>query len=216
MAKHAIKKAKKFSTKSIVAIMAAAVIFCGLVGGTLAWLIDSTDPVVNTFTYGDINIKLDEAVLDENGEPTEERTEVGNTYKMVPGEVIYKDPTVTVKAGSENCYLFVKIEEAGGVTINDVTYDFDDYLTYTVAEGWTALADVPGVYYREVKDMLDATADASFKVLADDKVTVLDSVNKEMLNKLNSEIYPKLTFTGYAVQQAGMNTAAEAWAAINE
>ena len=64
------------------------------IGGTLAWLTAKTEAVKNTFTVGNINITL---------------TETTTNYKMVPGQTIAKDPKVTVKAGSEACWLFVKI-----------------------------------------------------------------------------------------------------------
>ena len=97
----------------------------GVVGGTLAWLTDQTDEVKNTFTVGDINIGLTETTAD---------------YKMVPGNTIAKDPTVTVKANSEACWLFVQVTEST---------DLKDFITYAIAEGWTALPGVDGVYYRE-------------------------------------------------------------------
>ena len=80
--------------------------------------------VKNTFTVGDINIGLTETTTD---------------YKMVPGNTIAKDPTVTVKAESEACWLFVKVTESENL---------DTFITYAIAEGWTKLQD--GVYYREV------------------------------------------------------------------
>ncbi len=211
MAKHAMKTTKKLSTKSIVAIVAAAVIFCGMVGGTLAWLIDSTDPVVNTFTYGDINIKLDESVIGADGKPTGDRAETGNTYKMIPGQTITKDPIITVDADSEDCFVFVKIEESK-------VAKFSDYMEYTVDPSWAKLDGVDGVYYRTILAETDlAQGDLEMHVLAGDTVTVKSTVTKEMLNSLDeNDSYPKLTFTGYAVQKAGMDTAAEAWDAINK
>ena len=69
--------------KALFIMLSAALIVCATVAGTLAWLTDTTDPVVNTFTVGDINITLTESKnLD---------------LKMVPGRTITKDPKVTVK-----------------------------------------------------------------------------------------------------------------------
>ena len=78
----------------LIPIVAIALVLCCVVGGSLAWLVDQTDPVKNTFTVGDINIDLTETTTD---------------YKMVPGNTIAKDPTVTVKADSEASWLFVKV-----------------------------------------------------------------------------------------------------------
>lgn len=103
-----MKKAKK-----ILALLLCAVLLVGAtVAGTVAYLTDKDD-VTNTFTVGNVQIKLDEAVVDkETGKATvpAERTEVGNTsVRMIPGRTIDKDPTVTVLKDSEDCYVRVKV-----------------------------------------------------------------------------------------------------------
>ena len=85
--------------------------------GTLAYL-TSEAKVTNTFTVGNVELKLDEAIVDEYGNPLDAedgnivdkiddaaRTEEGNEYKLIPGKTYTKDPTVTVKAGSEEAYV---------------------------------------------------------------------------------------------------------------
>ena len=72
--------------KTLALVLALTLLVAGVVGGTLAWLTDQTAEVKNTFTVGDINIGLTETTAD---------------YKMVPGNTIAKNPTVTVKADSE-------------------------------------------------------------------------------------------------------------------
>lgn len=49
--------------KALFIMLSAALIVCATVAGTLAWLTDTTDPVVNTFTVGDINITLTESEI---------------------------------------------------------------------------------------------------------------------------------------------------------
>ena len=159
------------------------------VGGTVAWLTDKTEPVVNTFTAGDISIELAESKnLD---------------LKMVPGKIITKDPEVTVKAGSEACWLFVKVEKSD---------NFDTFMSYEMAAGWTALTDVDGVYYREVEA---TTVDVPYDVIKDDKVTVKEEVTKQQLNALTGTTQPTLTFTAYAVQKDNIADAQTAWAKIS-
>lgn len=179
--------------KATIAVVALALVLCFAIGGTLAWLVDNSGPVVNTFTYGDINIELSETT--------------GEEYKMIPGNDITKDPKVTVEANSEACWLFVKVEKSD---------NYDDYLeNYTIATGWTALDGVAGVYYREV-DAATALAGEDYQVLAGDKVTVLDTVTKSMMEDIKNNVVdePTLTFTAYAVQKDGFDTAALAWAEI--
>lgn len=170
--------------KKVLSIVAVVLVLCCAIGGTLAWLTAQTNPVVNTFTVGDINIEL---------------TETTTNYKMVPGNTIEKDPKVTVKANSEACWLFVKVEKSS---------NFDSFMTYAMADGWTALPGVAGVYYREVAA---TTAATDFSVLKDNSVLVKDSVTKADLNALTRDTFPTLTFTAYAVQKDNVADAATAW-----
>lgn len=173
--------------KTLALVLALTLLVAGVVGGTLAWLTDQTAEVKNTFTVGDINIGLTETTAD---------------YKMVPGNTIAKDPTVTVKANSEACWLFVKVTEST---------DLKDFITYAIAEGWTALPGVDGVYYREVPA---SAADQTFSVLKGDAVTVNSDVTKEMLTAKDFA-NPTLTFKAYAVQKDNVASASDAWAKVN-
>lgn len=182
------------------------------IGGTLAWLTDKTEEVKNTFTVGNINITLTE----EAGGDTKE-------FKMVPGQTIAKDPKVTVKAGSEACWLFVKIAESDNL---------DDFISYAVdlsEDSWKELSGVPGVYYREVAA---SDTDQNFDVIGyqsgesatftANKVLVKDSVTKAMMDAFDTDkdgtlsdtekaALPTLTFTAYAVQKDGLTDVADAW-----
>lgn len=93
---------KKNSGKKLVVLLAALVLVFGIAaGGTLAWLFTATDPVVNTFTAGDIDISLAEP----SWRPDFTNSDGIVTYKTMPGDVIPKDPTVTIGANSANCYV---------------------------------------------------------------------------------------------------------------
>lgn len=175
--------------KGWLSVVALVLVLCCAVGGTLAWLTDKTDPVTNTFTVGDIDIDLTESEdLD---------------LKMIPGRTITKDPKVTVKAGSEACWLFVKVEKSA---------NFANFLTCDMAEGWTALTGEDGVFWREVGAV---TADTFFAVLKGNKVTVQNTVTKEMLQGVKEGTKrPTMTFTAYAVQKEGFDDALTAWGKI--
>ena len=192
--------------KATIAVTALLLGLCFAIVGTLAWLKTETTPVVNTFTYGDINITLtEEAGKDSDYE-----------FKMIPGNDITKDPKVTVEANSEACWLFVKVEKSD---------NYADYLdNYRIAYGWYELDGNAGVYYREV-DADTANTGTSYQVLAEDKVTVLDEVTKSMMEDIKNGTVdkPTLTFTAYAVQLDGFNNpensveenATLAWTKIN-
>lgn len=180
--------------KVLALVLAMVLVVVGVAAGTLAWLTAKSDTVTNTFTTSDIRVEL---------------TETNETYKMIPGYDIHKDPKAKVVSGSEECFLFVKLEKSA---------NFDDFMTYEMAEGWTALADVDGVYYRKVRT---ADIDKPFSVLKDDKVTVKGTVTKDMMNAIDNgtAAKPTLTITAYASQlhknATEVFTAAEAWANVN-
>ncbi len=192
---HKHCKRSSFSLRTLVMSLVVCMMVFSIVGGSMAWLITQTDPVTNVFTYGDIEITLEETT--------------GTKYRMTPGAVLEKDPEVTVFADSEDCWLFVKIDESADKALAD-------YIEYSVADGWTALEGVSGVYYRSVDN--DAE-NQEFYVLKDNKVTVKGSVTKEMLEALNEQNYPTLTFTAYAVQRdaniAEIDSAVKAWALVS-
>ena len=187
------EKRRSVSSKLFVMMLALVLVFGCAVGGTIAWLTAKTDPVVNTFTYGDINITLTET------KPTNRQA------KIIPGVDIEKDPKVTVKANSEACWLFVKVEEEGTFVANKVTY--------SIADGWTKGDGTPipeNVYYRAVNAV---TTDTDFAVLKDNKICVSEELTKGDIQSITT--HPTLTFTAYAVQKDGIDTAADAWAKIS-
>lgn len=192
----------RFGSRSLALTVALTLLICCTVGGTVAYLIKKADPLVNTFTIGDIEITLEEGDDDGNDDPTE------NTYRFGPDAEINKQAIATVKADSENCWLFIKVTESE---------NFGDYLEYGIAEGWTALAGEKGVYYRETAT---SDKDQQFNVLAGDsgQVKVVSGVTQEMLDKLGTENnppIPTLKFKAYAVQKDDeITSAADAWSKI--
>jgi predicted ribosomally synthesized peptide with SipW-like signal peptide len=104
----------KTKTKALLMSLCAVLLVAASVLGTMAYLTDSKD-VKNTFTVGNVAIKLDEAKVDENGtqvvdkdgNPVARVTE--NEYKLLPGHTYTKDPTVTVLAPSVESYVRMKV-----------------------------------------------------------------------------------------------------------
>ena len=185
------RKTRSAMRRMLFTLALVLVVAVASVGGTIAWLTDKTDPVTNTFTVGDINIGL---------------TETERTYKIVPGVEIPKDPKVTVKANSEACWLFVKVEEANWPSAmeSDTT---TRKVKYDIAGGWQPVPEQTNVYYREVSA---TTEDTDFAVLKDNKVTVSQNLTKDDIKTITTN--PTLKFTAYAIQKEGFGTAADAWA----
>lgn len=80
-------------------------------GNTIAYLHDTSGPVTNTFAGGAITIILNEAKVDVSGKAPDGTNRVTeNNYSFLSETVVDKDPTVTVLSGSEDCYVFIIIE----------------------------------------------------------------------------------------------------------
>ena len=195
--------------KKILALtVCAMVLITGSVLGPMAWLTAETDEVVNTFTYGNINIDLDEHVYDPGQNALgEELTKSADNYLIIPGIDLPKDPFVTVKAGSEDCYLFVKVEESEGFAKGKVTYAVDE--SWTKGDGTKIPANV---YYRQVSQ---SAADVSYNVLKDNKIFVSENLTKDEVKEMQlSQVRPTLKFTAYAIQAEGIDSAETAWSQI--
>lgn len=198
---------KKLSS-TLVLGLALFLIVSGVFAGTLAFMSDTTDPVINTFTYGKIRISLSEPDDDNDGNVME------NQYQIVAEQKIKKVPIVTVEKNSEDCWLFVEVIEKN---------NFSHYMTYSVFSRsdngqWIALPGTDNVYYREVDR---SSRDTSFAVLEEldsygNTVYVKSTVTKEELNALDD--FPKLEFVAYAVQRdleiEELDTASDAWELI--
>lgn len=197
-------KKKGVNSKTFAVLLVMVLVIGCVIGGSVAWLVSNPDSVVNTFTYGDINITLAETT--------------GNSFKILPGNNILKDPKVTVQANSEACWLFVKVDESNWPTFTEGT-PATRKVNYAIAEGWTALDGVPGVYYRKVDATLSTGEE--FSVLKDNEVTVSENLTKAEVNEINktnaeNNAQTKLTFTAYAVQRdSNITTAAQAWTIAN-
>lgn len=174
------RRRRRSTLKPLLVAMAVVLLIGCVAGGTLAWLTSTPSAVTNTFTSSDITITLDEST--------------GNTYKMIPGWTITKDPKVTVQAGSEKCYVFIKVVESD---------NFDDFMSYSVItgeNGWTELTgveNVSGVYYRVVDS---STTNTVLPILVDNKIQVSDGVTKEAMKNLTPATYPTLKFQAAAIQ----------------
>lgn len=200
--KRKIRNRRIAMTVALVLVVALA-----SVGGTIAWLTATTTPVTNTFTSADVAIALTETW---NTDANKDGKLDSWSAKMVPGAEYTKDPVVSVDGSKTDVdvYLFVKFEE-----INNP----QTYLTYTSTlttdNGWTQGdgTNIPtDVWYRVVHV---GDNDKSWNLLADDKVTVKDTVTKDNMTTASAA---QLKYTAYACQYQGFETnAAGAWASVN-
>ena len=196
--------------RTLALILALVLVFGAAVGGTIAYL-TSNDSVTNTFTVGKVEITLDEAKVNEYGAAVTPAARVdANSYKLIPGHTYTKDPTVHVDANSENCWLFVKVEngianyEAATSTEEGGYKRIADQIT---ANGWKALDGVTGVYY---KQYTKGQTNKDFVVF--NNFEIADSANQLDGWTGITPAATKIVVTAYAIQADGFTAAADAWA----
>ncbi|MBO5340791.1 MAG: hypothetical protein J6A62_07325 [Oscillospiraceae bacterium] len=99
----------KTRSKALLLSLCAVLLVAASVLGTMAYLTDS-EAVTNTFTVGQVHLTLDEADVKPDGTKDGDERVQENTYHLIPGRTYIKDPTIYVSDDSEDCYLFVKVE----------------------------------------------------------------------------------------------------------
>ncbi len=195
----------KTRTKALLLTLCAALLVCATVLATMAFL-TATDSVKNTFTVGNVAITLDEAKVTDAGSviPNESRVDE-NTYRLIPGHTYTKDPTITVATESEDCYLFVKVENAiANALISSDTATEKTIATQMTENGWIPLTEGSNIYYQAAAKEAGKTA-----VVFNDFTVSSDATD------LSAYDGKTIIVTAYAVQADGFTSAADAWAAAN-
>ena len=216
---------KKFA--KVAALFAAFVlVIVATVGVTLAYLTDETTAVTNTFiaksgllevdstfTLTESAVKLNDtkdAFIkdDENLTPV-----TSNTYDgLLAGMTLYKDPVLNVGKFIAPSYLYIM-----------VTDNLPAELTWTLAEGWTEIADVNGdadgtgipankklYVYNNGNAIAANTVVENLSLIQGNSVTVGDFDASEVEAGDNIQ----LIFQAFICQSTGVGTAAEAFASL--
>ena len=113
---------KKKLLLSALLTLSAVVLVVATVLTTIAFLAHQAS-VTNTFTMGNVLIHLYESKVNENGEKItnddgsfkdengdQMKDSIGNSYKISPNGSYDKDPTVYVMPESDECILFVQVQ----------------------------------------------------------------------------------------------------------
>ena len=217
-----MRAATKKNNRTLVLVICLIAMLCVTMFSTLAYLTDR-ETVTNTFTVGDVDIKVDEADVDENGEIIEGADRViENEYHLIPGQTYVKDPTMTVLKDSEESYvrMIVKIN-----CLSELDAIFDPYVGSVITsifggydgQTWiykteTRNSDNTITYEFRYKETVDAAdADIVLKPLFT-SLTLPGQITKEQLKTIEDL---KIVVEGHAIQKVGFDDADEAWAAFD-
>ena len=211
--------------KKLMTVLALVLVIAMSVAGTYAYL-TSTDTVKNTFTVGNVAIKLDEAaanadgslVYKDDGQTLADRVKA-NSYKLLPGHTYNKDPMVTVLKGSESSYVkmtvtFTKAAELdaifapnGGANMISIFngYDSANWIYKGNTEDTANNTRTYEFWYKEAVAAPDADValDALFE-----SITVPGGINNNQLKTIEGMT---ITVNAYAIQADGFADAADAW-----
>ena len=209
--------------KIVMGLVCALALVTASVMGTMAYL-TSTDEVVNTFTVGNVQIKLDEAKANSDGSLVENGGRVkANRYKLLPGHTYNKDPMVTVLEGSESSYVkmtvtFTKADELDAIfapnganmTSIFVGYDSTNWISKGNTKDTATNTRTYEFWYREAVEALDGdeTLDALF-----DQIVVPGTITNAQLATIEGMT---ITVNAYAIQADGFANAEAAWAAYSK
>lgn len=212
----------KSRAKVLILVLCAVLLVTGTVMGTLAYLTDRQE-VVNTFTVGDVEIKVDETDVTPDGEPIDGADRVeGNEYHLIPGQSYVKDPTMTVVKGSEESYVRMM------VTINCISelraifgqgflpHDFIEgkdsniWVYENTVENGDNTVTYEFRYYKTV-DAFEATEDIVLEPLFTKFTIPGEMTGEELATIADLEIRVE----GHAIQVLSFDTADAAWAAFD-
>lgn len=220
---------KNSKLRRVLMLLACAVLLVSLsVGATLAYLTSVTPLVENTFTVGKVVIDIDEARVNEYGDPVKEvitTDEEGNEkktyekvdlakadrvmendYKLLPGHEYTKDPVIYVEAGSEQALVYVVIDnplkEIIGWT-NKAEDVIGLQLTYVDGEAngpwmWVAENDTMTLY--AYKTVVDAR-EGEVKLDTFKYIDIRTDVEYAKLAEFEGE---EINVKAYAIQADGM------------
>lgn len=199
--------------KKITAIfLCVALVAIAIVGASLAYFTD-TKTATNTFTMGDVKIKLDETNVND----TEGDRVTSNEYNVYPGAVVTKDPTVH-NTGKNAAWIRAKVEVKGWVTNrekypNYVAGELKDSLKYLIdglGEGWSLVsataANEDVTFVLMYADKLAAGADTTAMF---EKVNVPTGLQ-------NGQEFGTIKVTAEAIQTDGFDTWDAAFAAFDK
>lgn len=212
----------KTKSKALILTLCAVLLVAASMLGTMAYLTDNKT-VTNTFTVGQVKIKLDEAKANPDGSLVENADRVkGNSYKLLPGHTYNKDPMVTVLKDSEASYIKMTVTFSNAKELDaifapngaDMTKIFNGYnSTNWIYKGNTKNATANTrtyeFWYKETVDAPNGNValDALF-----DSITVPGTITNEQLETIEGMA---ITVNAYAIQADGFANAEAAWAAFD-
>ena len=190
--------------RTLIITLSTLIIAIAAVGTTLAYFTD-TDAVTNSFTLGNVSMELTEDLW---------ALPVGqDAMKVMPGTVTPKDPTITIKDGSESAWVFIKVEVSDAAALqaavdaaNTTATDLLPGIATSLAPSSWVLMGTPSVsgdvktYYYGYSSIVAANESTSAIFTA---ITLPGTVDGSTTYASLNDGFT-ITSTGYAIQSANV------------
>ena len=211
--------------KRFVAILlCVTLVALAAIGATFAYLTD-TKTVDNTFTMGNVAIKLDETNVND---PTGDRV-TSNTYNVYPGAVVTKDPIVH-NTGKNAAYIRATVNVSNWMNLVSAYYpDFketfpnDGYkaalnlLVGELGEGWSVVGVEAGDTFTigqfDAKFILKY--DGKLASGADTTAMFQTVTIPTGIDNVNTDSFKEVKVVAQAIQADGFETWEDAFAAYD-
>ena len=207
--------------KIMLSVISGLLVAAVAVGGTLAYLSDKSNMVTNTFNVGagyeeegpHTGLWLDETAKTGEDNPTavdtENRTEEGVAYTdLLPADVIAKDPTFHLTAGSTESYVFAEVKGLDALVASNFIIKPDNVFDDKTSELNANWVKVDG------KDTLDGLyrynvtvgGEQSYEMEPMFQYIKFDGdVDSDRFNEIKKAGLDDITVRGAAVQTANLN-----------
>ena len=211
--------------KRFVAILlCVTLVALAAIGATFAYLTD-TKTVDNTFTMGNVAIKLDETNVND---PTGDRV-TSNEYNVYPGAVVKKDPIVH-NTGKNAAYIRATVNVSNWMNLCAAYYPESGFeftkpgyekslelLVGTLGEGWSVVGVTRGDTFTL------GQIDAKFILKYDGKLAAGDDTTAMFqtvtipagIDNANTESFSGVKVVAQAIQADGFDTWKDAFAAYD-
>lgn len=211
--------------KRFVAILlCVTLVALAAIGATFAYLTD-TKTVDNTFTMGNVAIKLDETNVND---PTGDRV-TSNEYNVYPGAVVKKDPIVH-NTGKNAAYIRATVNVSNWMNLCAAYYPESGFeftkpgyekslelLVGTLGEGWSVVGVTRGDTFTLGQN------DAKFILKYDGKLAAGDDTTAMFqtvtipagIDNANTESFSGVKVVAQAIQADGFDTWEAAFAAYD-
>ena len=124
---------------------------------------------------------------------------MSKNYKLIPTRTYTKDPIIHVDAASENCYVFVRVE-------NGVSVIADQIATQMTTNHWESVDGETNVYYYEVDSNSIVAGGANLPVFNSFSIPATATYAE-----ISGAAGQSVVVTAYAVQAEGFASAQAAW-----